>query len=148
MSAWLWMQDVLIEQLLVGMLFLAPLVATLPTTWLLHAVATMLRVAALLSRCVIHSAAAVLEMGSVYELVLWAGQRLWGSATLGGDPDVTFIGRSTAVVTAARGEAIVSSSCEVGYFVVGTAYVPLTSAMKPFAGHVAREMDLLRQLLR
>lgn len=140
------MQDVLIEQLLVGMLFLAPLIATLPTTWLLHAVATMLHLVVLLSRCIIHSTVAVLEMGSVCEFLLWVGQPWWGSARLGGHPDIRFIGSSTASVVV-HGSGVPSRSCEVAYFHVCTAYIPLSSALTPLVEHVAREMRLMKQLL-
>lgn len=137
------MQDVLIEQLLVGMLFLAPLLATLPTTWLLHAVAAMIHLALLLSRCTIHSAVAVLEMGSVYEVVLWLGQAWWGSFYLGGHLDVTCVGFNRPSVVGLSGEGA-RKSCEVIYYRVGTASTPLTAALKPAVEYIANEMSLLK----
>lgn len=145
------MQDVLIEQMLVGMLFLAPLLATLPTTWLLHAVAAALHLAVLLSRCIIHSAAAVLEMGAVCDVVLWVGQPWWGGAALGGHPDVKFVGAGTASMVVhgkTRGAAAKSKSIQVAYFHTGTSHVSLATALRPLAEHVMREMQLLKQLLR
>ena len=143
------MQDVLIEQMLVGMLFLAPLLATLPTTWLLHAVAAALHLGVLLSRCIIHSVAAVLEMGSVCAVVLWLGQPWWGSAALGGHPDITFVGTGTSLMAVhgkTRGVAARNNSIQVAYYRTGTSYVPLALAIRPSAEHVMREMSLLKQL--
>jgi hypothetical protein len=140
------MQDVLIEQMLVGMLFLAPLLATLPTTWLLHAVTTVLHIVLLFSRCIIHAATAVLEMGCIYDFVAWAGQHWWGSASLGGELDVRFLGSDTASIVD-RGKRVTNKTCAVAYFWISSSNVPLASALKPTVEYIAREMHLLANVL-
>lgn len=93
-----YMQDVMIEQMLVGVLFLAPLAATLPTTWLLHCAVASVHAGIALLRMSIYAAACMMDSGCVYRLLCWAAQPLLGGAILGAEPDVTFLGEHTVSI--------------------------------------------------
>lgn len=86
------MQDVMIEQMLVGMLFLAPLAATLPTTWLLHCVIASIHAFVATLRLCAYAPVCILDSGLAYRLMCWAGQTFMGGAALGAAPDITFLG--------------------------------------------------------
>eukprot|EP00892_Ulva_mutabilis_P001771 jgi/Ulvmu1/11595/UM079_0039.1 len=89
-------KDVMVEQMLIGMLFLAPLAATLPTTWLLHCVFTVVHAGLAMLRACVYAAAVVLDSGCAYRSLCWAAQPVFGGAFLGAAPDVKFVGTHPA----------------------------------------------------
>lgn len=85
------MQDVIVEQMLVGMLFLAPMAATLPTTWLLHCVVTLVHAVVAFLRMCAYAAACFLDSGCAYRLLQWVCQPIFGGKALGAEPDVEVV---------------------------------------------------------
>lgn len=86
------MQDVIVEQMLVGMLFLAPLAATLPTTWILQCVTALIHMVVAMARVCACVLALLLDSGCVSRLLQWAAQPLRGGASVGAAPDIKFLG--------------------------------------------------------
>lgn len=97
-------QDVIVEQMLVGMLFLAPMAATLPTTWLLHCVFALVHAAVAFLRMCAYAAACFLDSGCAFRLVQWVCQPLFGGTALGAEPDVEAIDTLTVSIVQATSD--------------------------------------------
>lgn len=83
-------QDVIIEQLIVGILLLAPLVAILPTTFVFHVAASAAAAAAAAVRVTLAAAASALDAAPLLRVALWALQPLCGASLAPGGLDVEF----------------------------------------------------------
>lgn len=81
-------------------MFLAPMAATLPTTWLLHCVAALIHASVAMIRTCAYVAACFLDSGCAYRLMCWFGQPLLGGAILGAEPDVKLLGTFDVSVVA------------------------------------------------
>jgi hypothetical protein len=85
------LQEIVIEQLLVGVLLLAPLVALLPTTLIFQVLLSTLVLALITPRILLLSAAALLCYNPLPMLALWALQPVVGAPVLSQSIDINIV---------------------------------------------------------
>jgi hypothetical protein len=87
-------QEIVIEQLLVGVLLLAPLIALLPTTFAFFTLMSVAQLLCAAAHCALLTTACAFDANPVFYLALWAVQPICGSPLLPGGMVLKFLGSS------------------------------------------------------